>query len=186
MDIQGSRAMIAPLLALIVLAGGASAQTTDWQALRQIPWGSKIKVTLKHKRTFGHCQLQEVVDDWLACTYAALGYRRYAREDVREVALGHHTARTGFAIGALAGAALGAANGTGGPASRVLYAIIGAPVVGGIGAGVGAIVDPFRHGTSVYRSQNSGAIESTSKSQGLGPDKVSDGGIPDGGNHEMR
>jgi hypothetical protein len=139
------------LLMLAMASGVGAAQSTDWQVLQGIPVGTKIKLILQHKRSFGHCQLEAVSDDSLDCYFTALGSRRYARDEIREVRLGHHSARTGFFIGAAAGAAVGAANGSGGADGRVLGVIVGVPVLGGIGAGVGAIVDPFVHGKTVYR-----------------------------------
>jgi len=140
------------LLLILAVASSAVAQAGDWQALQGIPAGTKIKLILKHKRTFGHCQLEAVTNDSLGCYFTALGSRQYTRDEIREVRLGHHSARTGFFIGAAAGATAGAANGSGGAGGRVFYAIVLTPVLGGIGAGIGAVVDPFVHGKTVYRS----------------------------------
>jgi hypothetical protein len=130
--------IVGPLLTAVLLGSAAFAQSDDWQTLNAIPLGTKIKVKLRHKRTFGHCRLDEVTDDWLACDYAT-GYRyqRYPRREVRTVSVGHHTARTGVLVGGTAGAILGATNRSSDQAGRVFYAIILTPVVGGIGAGWG-------------------------------------------------
>lgn len=133
-------------------AGNSSQPSGDWQVLKGIPAGTKIKITLKHHRTFGHCKLENVADDWLGCSCTSLGYRQYRREEIREVRLGHHSARTGFFIGAGAGAIAGAANGSAGGAGRVFDVIVFVPLFGAVGAGVGAVVDPFLHGKTVYRS----------------------------------
>ena len=140
------------VLMLAMASGAAAAQSADWHVLQGIPAGTKIKLILRHERTFGHCQLEAVSEDSLDCFFTALGSRRYARDEILEVRIGHHSARTGFFIGAAAGAGLGAANGSGGSSGRVLGVIVGVPVLGGIGAGIGAIVDPFVHGKTVYRS----------------------------------
>jgi hypothetical protein len=140
------------LLLVLAVASSAVAQAEDWQALQGIAAGTKIKLILKHKRTFGHCQLEAVSDDELICYSTALGSRRYARGEIREVRLGRHSARNGFFIGAAAGAVAGAANGSGGARGRVFYLIILTPVLGGLGAGIGAAVDPFVDGKTVYRS----------------------------------
>jgi len=140
------------LLLVLAVASSAVAQSADWQVLQGIPAGTKIKLILEHKRTFGHCQLEAVSNDSLSCYFTASGSRQYARDEIREVRLGRHSALTGFFIGAAAGAGLGAANGSGGAGGRVFYAIVLTPVVGGIGAGIGAIVDPFVRGKTVYRS----------------------------------
>jgi hypothetical protein len=140
------------LVLVLAVASGAVAQSADWQVLQGIPAGTKIKLILRHQRTFGHCHLEAVTDASLDCYFTALGSRRYARDEILEVRLGHHSARTGFFIGAAAGAGLGAANGSGGSSGRVLGVMVGVPVLGGIGAGIGAIVDPFVHGKTVYRN----------------------------------
>lgn len=143
---------VATVLLVLAVGSSASAQSADWQRLEGIPAGTKIKLILKHGRTFGHCQLEAVTNDWLGCHFTALGSRQYARDEIREVRLGHHSARTGFLLGAGAGAILGGANGSGGVSGRVLGLIILTPVLGGFGAGIGAIVDPFVPGKTVYRS----------------------------------
>jgi hypothetical protein len=140
------------LLVLVAMTSSAFPQSTDWQVLAGIPAGTKIKLIFKHKRTFGPCQFETVTEAWLGCYFTALGSRRYARDEIREVRLGHQSARTGFFIGAGAGAILGAAHGAGGSDSRVLGLIVLTPVLAGLGAGVGAIADPFVHGRTLYRS----------------------------------
>jgi len=144
------------LLVLLTLACGAVAQSDDWQMLKSLPPGAKIKVTLTHKRLFGYCELELVSDDQLGCSFKALGYRQFARADIREVSLGHHAARTGFAVGATAGAILGAAEpGSGG--IRGFRALIGVAGFGAIGLGIGTFVDPLLHGKTVYRSADPNA-----------------------------
>jgi hypothetical protein len=147
--------VVASLLTAVLLGPLAFAQTNDWDALNTIPPGTKIKVTLKHHHTFGHCFLNEVTHAWLACDYNVIGYQRYSRDEIRAVAIGHHSARTGFLIGGAAGAIMGATNGTTDNAGRVLSVIVLTPVLGGIGAGIGAIIDPVLRGRVVYRTPNS-------------------------------
>ena len=137
---------------LVASMARAQIQTDKWEALKSIPEGTKIKVTLNHGRTFGHCRLYEVTDDWLGCYYNSLGDRQYTRADVRTVSLGHHTARTGLFVGAGAGLLLGASNTRTDSAGRIFSAIVLTPVLAGIGAGIGAIADPFRSGKTVYRA----------------------------------
>ncbi len=143
---------VATVLLVFAVASSAIAQSSVWSLLEGIPAGTKIKLILKHGRTFGHCQLEGVTNDGLSCHFSALGSRQYARGQIAEVRLGHHSARTGFFIGAAAGAILGAANGSGGANGRVFGLIVLTSVLGGFGAGIGAIVDPFVHGKTVYRS----------------------------------
>jgi hypothetical protein len=146
------RLQIVGLLLAVAVATSAAAQSADWQVLEGIPVGTKIKLILKHRRTFGHCQLEAVTNDGLSCYFSALGLRQYARDEIAEVRLGHHSARTGFFIGAAAGAILGVAGGSGENNGRVVGLIVLMPVLGGVGAGLGAIVDPFVHGKTIYRS----------------------------------
>src|SRR5215469_12136171 len=99
---------------LLVTVGGALGQSEDWQVLKGLPTGTKIKLTLKHQRTFGHCQLVDVSDTWLACYLGPVGLRKYAREEIREVRLGRNSGRTGLLIGLGAGLTAGLADGSGG------------------------------------------------------------------------
>jgi len=140
------------VLGFLLLAVNLQAQSSDWQVLQSIPEGAKIKITLKHRATSGHCVLGEVTDDHLICYFTALGTRQYARGDIKTVSLGRNSARVGFAVGAGTGVALGATRGCCGGTARVLGVIIFAPVLGAIGAGVGAMVDPFVDGKAIYRS----------------------------------
>ena len=43
------------LLAPLLIASSAMSQTADWEAVQALRSGTKIKVTLKHGPTFGHC-----------------------------------------------------------------------------------------------------------------------------------
>jgi hypothetical protein len=146
-------------------ASSARAQSTDWETLRTIPAGSKIKVKLKQRWMFGHCRLEKVTDDYLACYFNALGTRHYARDEIKAVFLGRHSARFGLEVGAGAGVVLGATHGCCGGSGRISNVIILAPLLGGIGAGIGALVDPFVDGKAVYRSSNSAPAMDKSKPQ---------------------
>jgi hypothetical protein len=141
--------------AALLSASSARAQSTDWETLQTIPAGTKIKVKLKQRWMFGHCRLEKVTEDYLACYFNALGTRHYARDEIKAVFLGRHSARFGLEVGAGAGVVLGATRGCCGASGRVLNIIILAPLLGGIGAGIGAVVDPFIDGKAVYRSSNS-------------------------------
>lgn len=140
------------LLAVLALAGGLEAQSTDWEALHQVPEGTKVKIKLKHRPTFGHCILEEVADDHLDCFHGTLGSRRYVRDDIRQVLLGRHSARTGFLVGAGSGVVLGAARGCCDATGKGLTVVILAPLLGGLGAAVGALADPMIDGKTIYRS----------------------------------
>jgi hypothetical protein len=147
------RSIGASLLAVIFLTMLAQAQSADWQAVRDIPPGTKIKITLKHGRTFGHYEFEEATDDELRCFLPDLGSRSYRRENVAAVYLVHSGARIGFAIGAGSGAVLGAVNNN--PAlGRTGNAVVGAVTVGVIGMAIGAGLNPFFRGKAIYRSPN--------------------------------
>ncbi len=56
------------LLALLLIASSAMSQTADWEAVQALRSGTKIKVTLKHGPTFGHCFFNGASDDQLVCS----------------------------------------------------------------------------------------------------------------------
>jgi hypothetical protein len=134
----------------------AVAQSSDWEAVRGIPLGTAIKITLKHHPTFGHCALEEVTDDGLACYSRTSGERQFARKDIHAVYVAHNAKLIGLAIGAGVGAVNGAVNNPPG-LSRGGNALVGALLVGGIGLAIGAAAGPFFNGRAVYRSGDSPA-----------------------------
>src|ERR1019366_5425165 len=90
--------IIAPLL----LASTAMSQT-DWEAVQALPNGTKIKVTLKNRPTFGHCFLDGVSDDQLVCSTGRWPLSRrnvYMRDDIKAVYLVHNGPAIGLAVGA--------------------------------------------------------------------------------------
>lgn len=155
------------LLLVLAVASSAAAQSADWQVLQGIPAGTEIKVTLKHKRTVGHCEFVELTEDWLDCDFAALGFRRherYERGEIRAVHLMHGRAKTGFAVGFGAGAILGAAS-TSGTANRAGKALFDGLLLGAIGAWTGWILHDAFTGKTVYRSPNVGSSKTPAKPQ---------------------
>jgi hypothetical protein len=137
---------------LLCLGSMAIAQSSNWDVVQGIRTGTTIKVTLKHKPTFGHCVLGEVTDDGLACYSRASGERQFAREDIRAVYVAHNAKLAGLAIGAGLGALNGAANNPSTGLSRGGNAIFGALLVGGIGMFIGAAASPLFGGKPIYRS----------------------------------
>jgi hypothetical protein len=143
------------LYALLLLASSALAQTGDWQTLQALPSGTKVKVTLKNAPTFGHCFLDGVSDNQLVCsTRMGLRSRRraYLRDDIKAVYLAHSGPAIGFAVGAGAGAALGATRNPVPGLGRGGTALVDAGLLGGLGAFLGQIADPFFYGRAVYLS----------------------------------
>jgi hypothetical protein len=140
------------LLAPILLASSAMSQTAGWDAVQFLPSGTKIKVTLKRGSTFGHCFLNGVSDDQLDCSSGRgpLSRRKvYLRDDIKAVYLTHNGPAIGIAVGAGAGAVIGAAT----PGCcRAAMAFIDAGLLSIPGWFFGSVLDPFFHGRAVYRS----------------------------------
>jgi hypothetical protein len=145
---------IIPALLATLLALSAHAQLPDWRAVQILPAGTKIHVTLKHGRTFGHCFFDGASDDQLACSVRGGFYSRrkvYARDNVKAVFRAHNGTLIGLGVGASTGAALGAARSD---CCRGGNALISAVALGAVGAVFGTALDPFFHGKAVYRSPN--------------------------------
>jgi hypothetical protein len=143
------------LLAPLLIASSAMSQIDDWQAVQALRSGTKIKVTLKNRATFGHCSLDGTSNDQLACISGRwpLSQRRvYLRADIQAVYLTRSGPAIGLGVGAGAGAIIGA---TGDPVpglGRGGTALLDAGLLGGLGAFFGMVLDPFFHGREVYRS----------------------------------
>jgi hypothetical protein len=150
------------LLLLLALPCVALAQTDDWEVLKQIPQGTKLHVDLKRGRNFGHCRLSQVTDEELVCyTQVAPSVlvppfpprqNAYRRANVRAVSLPHNGVLIGFGVGAGAGAVLGAARDPTPGLGRGGTSVLSALLLGGVGAFVGMVADPFFHGKTIYRS----------------------------------
>lgn len=150
-DMRGlSLLLLTPLLASIALS-----QTGDWPAVKHLPFGSKIKVTLKNAPTFGHCFLDGVSDDQLTCS-TRMGlqsrHRVYLRNDIKAVYLAHSGPMIGLAVGAGVGAILGVARDPIPGLGRGGTALVSSGILGGLGAFFGQVADPFFHGRAVYLS----------------------------------
>ena len=151
------------LSAVLLLASTAPAQTGDWQAVRNLPPGTRISVRSNHLFVRNTCFFLSATDDQLVCERALHSRRRmiippippeavYQRSRVREVRLEHGedaNMLAGAGIGAGVGAALGAGvnNGT-------LTRGGGALLLGSLGALIGGSFGrefPVIHGKIVYR-----------------------------------
>lgn len=165
------------LVLILAMASAAAAQSADWRVLQGVPAGTEIKVTLKHKRTAGHCEFEEATENWLDCDFAALGYRRherYDRDEIQAVHLMRGRAKTGFAVGFGAGAILGSATTSGAP-NRAGKALFDGLLLGAIGAWTGWILHDAFTGKTVYRSQDAGAGKHAAKLKPLTSQKEMDG-----------
>jgi hypothetical protein len=148
--------MIHCMLALLILASSAQAQTGNWQAVENIKPGSRISVKAEHRV---RCIFRYATDDELVCKRIHRGLFRSAppeiafdRPSVREVRLeksDEANAAVGAAIGAGVGAAAGASNGNG-----TLTRGGGALLLGALGAVIGwSFGSEFHvlHGKIVYK-----------------------------------
>jgi hypothetical protein len=143
------------LLVPLLYVSRATSQTSDWKAVQALPSGTKIKVTLKDRPTFGHCFLDGVSDTQLACSFRTRLRTRdrvFLRDDIKAVFLVHSGPMIGLAVGAGAGAALGASRAPIPGLGRGGTALVDAGILGGVGAFFGLVLDPFFHGRAVYRS----------------------------------
>ena len=143
------------LLAPLLIASSAMSQIDDWQAVQALRSGTKIKVTLKNRPTFGHCFFDGASNDHLFCTSRGglLSRRKvYLRDDIRTVYLTRSGPAIGFGVGAGAGAIIGAAGDPVPGLGRGGTALLDAGLLGGLGAFFGMVLDPFFHGREVYRS----------------------------------
>jgi hypothetical protein len=159
------------LLAPLLIASSAMSQTADWESVQALRNGTKIKVTLKNRPTFGHCFFDGASDDELFCTSRGglLSRRKvYLRDDIEAVYLTHNGPTIGLAVGAGAGAVIGAAGNPVPGLGRGGTALLDAGLLGGLGTFFGMVLDPFFHGRVVYRSPdspNGGSHSSISRKQ---------------------
>src|SRR6202158_6296513 len=90
------------LLASLLIASSAMSQTDDWEAVQALRSGTKIKVTLKNRPTFGPCFFDGASDDQLFCTSRGglLSRRKvYPRADIKAVYLTHNGPAIGLGVG---------------------------------------------------------------------------------------
>jgi hypothetical protein len=155
---------------ILAASSWSVAQIGDWQAVERLAGGTKIKVALVRGHTFGHCTLAGVDDDQLSCEYPGpFGTERravYLRGNIRAIYRVHNSAMIGLGVGAVTGAALGAAtySKSNDPNfGRVGTPIVSAAILGGLGMGIGGILNPFFHGKAVYRSASPPAKQAAPK-----------------------
>jgi hypothetical protein len=142
----------------LFLAASLCAQTDDWHAVQQIPWGSHIAIKTDRGARL-HCEFDHASDRELFCDVspaATLFPQRLlhrSRDHIRQVRL--ENPGKGTVRGALAGALLGAviaaaatANSQD-PETRAVSPEFGALIGGIAGAVVGRLNAP--HGPIVYQ-----------------------------------
>ena len=140
---------------LVSLSSMSFAQTSDWAILRQLAAGQKVQVeTIEGKSYVG--KIKSVTDDELR-----IGKNQSVqKQDVHRVRLwssGHHGRNSliGVGVGAGAGLVFGAASCGGENAwfSRGQCAAVTAPLFGGIGAVIGALLPSRGKWQDVYQTK---------------------------------
>jgi hypothetical protein len=136
----------------LLLSVSAVAQSGDWQAVRQLPQGTRLKIKLERGRTFGHCDFMGATDEMLRCEYPGPQYSsvQYRRGNIKAVYLVHNARAIGLGLGLVSGIAIGASTDHGPAATREGFAAIDAVILGGVGYFFGMVADPYLHGRAVY------------------------------------
>jgi len=150
--------IIPRFLVPLLLVCSARSQVADWENVKALRVGTKIKVQLIRGSTFGHCTFDRASDHELACSVRGsillvpvVRHHVYPRNNVKAVFRAHNGTLIGMGVGAATGAAMGASASN---SYRGANAFFGAIALGAVGAVVGTAADPFFHGKAVYRSQN--------------------------------
>lgn len=163
--------MVSGLLALLLTAPLAMAQTGDWQVVENLRQRTLISVEDMHHVIHDNCRFQSVVDGQLFCEYGThrVGPSEvvFRQESIRAVRREQNGALIGLGIGAGAGAAIGAAADSSPGVGRGGSAIIGAGIYGVFGALVGSAHGHFSHGKIIYKNPS----EATKSSESLPADR---------------
>ena len=156
-SVKHKRQMISALLAVLLLASNAQAQTGDWQAVKNLRPGTRISVKTQHRYP---CFFASATEDELVCNGPDRLLRlpprmTFSRGEIREIRMGPNQAKDAW-IGAGIGTGAGAiAAGTGSRDYPGFHAFIGGLAGAGVGALVGATVpifqEIFHHGKIIYK-----------------------------------
>jgi hypothetical protein len=146
------------VLALMLTGPLAAAQTGDWQVVEKLPQRTLISVEDMHHVIHETCRFQSAVDGQLFCEYGS-GFSgpseiAFHRESVRAVRQEPNSTLIGLAVGAGAGAVIGAARDPYSGIGRGGSALVGSGIYGGIGALVGSAHGHFSHGKVIYQNPN--------------------------------
>ena len=140
------------LTVLISLSKISYAQSTDWAIVMNLVPGQKVQVGTKDGKSYVG-KVQSITDDELRIGKD----QSLAKQDVQRVRLwssGHHgrNALIGLGVGAGTGAIFGAASCGGNDAwfSRGQCVAVSAPLFGGLGAAIGALVPSHGKWREVY------------------------------------
>jgi hypothetical protein len=146
------RHWILPLSILVSLTQVSLAQTDNWAVVSQLLSHQKVKVVTNDGRS--HVGIVELVTE----DQVRIGKQLLQKEDVQQVLLwspGHHgrNALIGLASGAGFGVAVGVScGGKDAFVSKGQCMAVGAPLFGGVGAGIGALLPSSGHWREVYRA----------------------------------
>ena len=140
---------------LVTLSSISFAQTSDWAIVRQLALGKKVQVeTADGRSRVG--KVKAITEDELRIGKDELIQRR----DVQRVRLwssGHHGRNTLIGLGVGAGVGVGfgvgACGGKDAWFSRGQCAAVSAPLFGGIGAGIGALLPSRGKWQDVYQAK---------------------------------
>jgi hypothetical protein len=166
--------ILSPLLVLLMLAS-AQAQNGDWQVAKNLAPDQLISVQVRHHWIRLKCRFEYATDDQLLCSYGwplPISEVAYPRDKIRTVRVAHSTAAIGLAIGAGAGAVIGASQNPTNGLGRGGNALIDAGLFGLLGAGVGGLLSPLFPGKVIYRAAGKKPGENTPKPPASNPEKA--------------
>ncbi len=151
------RKMLSSVLATLVFASSALAQTGDWQAVKELAPGTQISVKGGDFFIHNQCTFREATDDRLLCAgmTPVVPVLVFPRERVRQVRLERSLAArtaTGALVGIGVGVTLGALGSDRSGTTRGGRMLIGGAILGLIGGAFGRIF-PIIHGPVIYRQE---------------------------------
>ncbi len=119
------------------------------------------------------CRFEDVIDGQLICEYGSHPFGSseiaFRQQSIQAIRSEHNTTLIGLAVGAGAGAALGACRDSYPGIGRGGSALLGAGILGGLGALAGSVTGHFSHGKVIYRKP-SGKTPPSGPSQTLDPE----------------
>jgi hypothetical protein len=150
--------IVSILLTLWLMGSLAGAQSQDWQVVEELKPRTLISVEDMHRIIHDTCRFQGVVDGQLLCEYSSHPFGSneiaFRQQSVRAVRKEHNSTLIGLAIGAGAGAIIGASRNAYPGIGRGGSALVGAGLLGGMGALGGSIAGHICHGRVIYRNPN--------------------------------
>lgn len=150
--------IVSTLLTLWLMGSLAGAQSQDWQAVEKLKPRTLISVEDMHHIIHDTCRFHGVVDGQLFCGYSFHPFGpneiAFRQQSIRAVRKEHNSALIGLAIGAGAGAIIGVSRDAYPGIGRGGSALVGAGLLGGMGAIGGSVVGHISHGKVIYQNPN--------------------------------